>query len=130
VTGSGESRAGKNDRDASCARNEKWITSVAAIVASFVGTLVRGALVLKHRRVPFDHDCFGLAFLPVFRSMPLPQYPAALCSLILVISFSVQNFKSRPSTIPGVGAGICLFRIQRRSVVRSTSNTVAASETE
>jgi hypothetical protein len=42
----------RNNRcEESCAQNEKWITSLAAIVASLEVMVVRGALVLKHRRV-------------------------------------------------------------------------------
>jgi hypothetical protein len=34
--------------------NEKWITSLAAIVAPHTCDLVRDALVLKHQRIPLS----------------------------------------------------------------------------
>jgi hypothetical protein len=58
--------------------------------------VVRGASVFAHRRVPLDYAFFCLAFLPVLRSIPLPQYRAALYSLSLVISLSVQNRHRMP----------------------------------
>ena len=43
----------RNNRcEESCAQNQKWRTSLAAIVASLEVMVVRGALALKHRRVP------------------------------------------------------------------------------
>src|SRR6266481_597868 len=86
--------------------------------------------VCQRRRVPLYHVFFCFAFLPVLRSMPLPQYRLALYSLSLTMPSSVQNFERMPSTIPGVGAGTCLSRTQRRNVVRSTPKILAASETE
>ena len=71
-----------------------------------------------------------LAFLPVLLSIPLPQYPDSLCSLICASSSSFQYFASRPLTIPGLGIGICFFRIQRRSVVMSTTKSRLASDIE
>jgi hypothetical protein len=118
-------------RRPTCSHNWKWLLSLAAIVAPPVRLWSGARSVLAHQRVPFSYFFFfPLAFLPVLRSMPLPQYPESTCSRILTISLSVQTFESRPSTIPGVGAGICFFRIQRRSVLRSTSKTLAASEIE
>ena len=58
-----------NSWEESCAENEKWITSLAAIVASLEVMVVRGALVLKRRRVPLLY--LGRFFL--FLRAPLPQ---------------------------------------------------------
>ena len=82
----------------------------------------------KHLRVPLLLHLV-LAFLPVLLSMPLPQYEVFLYSLILSISVAVQDFRSRPSIISVFGLGMCLFRIQRCNVRRSTPVVLAASET-
>ena len=58
-----------NSWEESCAENEKWITSLEAIVASLEVMVVRGAPVLKHRRVPLLY--LG-RFLLILRA-PLPQ---------------------------------------------------------
>jgi hypothetical protein len=84
--------------------------------------------VFKHRRVPLLRYSL-LAFLPVRLSMPLPQYDAFLCSLMLSISSSVQDFRSRPSMISAFGFGMCSFRIQRCNVRLFTPTVLAASET-
>jgi hypothetical protein len=65
--------AEKMRAEASCADTGKWISSFAAIVASFVGTLVRDASVLQHLRVPLAYVFFCLGLLVAFRFIPFPQ---------------------------------------------------------
>ncbi len=69
AAGSGGDKVRNNRCEESCAQNEKWITSLAAIVASLEVMVVRGAPVLKHRRVPWLY--LGRFFL--FLRAPLPQ---------------------------------------------------------
>ena len=92
-------------------------------------TLVRGAFgaqTLGASRLPY----FALAFLPVFRFIPLPQYPDFLYSRIFTTSLSFQHIERRPPTIPGLGVGITFFRTQRRSVLASIPKNLLAPEIE
>ncbi len=69
--GSGRSRAGDTRRAVSCAQNGKWITSLAAIVASNQGDFGQGRVRCSiHRRVPLPHLDF---FFGLFLRFPLPQ---------------------------------------------------------
>ncbi len=52
------------EREASCARNEKWITSLAAIVAPHTCDVVRGALVLVAPARPAMSFAFLYFFVP------------------------------------------------------------------
>jgi hypothetical protein len=92
-------------------------------------TLVRGAFGAQTpgaSRLPY----FALAFSPVFRFIPLPQYPDFLYSLIFTTSLPSQHIERRPPTIPGLGAGIAFFRTQRRSVLGSIPKNLLTPEIE
>jgi hypothetical protein len=69
ATGLTGNKVRNNKREESCAQNGKWITSLTAIVASLKVMVVRGALVLKRRRVPLLY----LARFFLFLRAPLPQ---------------------------------------------------------
>jgi hypothetical protein len=130
ATGSGRRRAGNCRCVQSCTPNAKWITSFAAIVASPRGDGGQGRVRCSSTDASRYFGCFFFAFLPVFRSIPLPQYPDFLCSLIAARSFSVQHFERRPLTMPGTGVGICFLRTHRLRVLGSTSSKRLASEIE
>ena len=92
-------------------------------------TLVRGAFGAQTpsaSRLPY----FALAFSPVFRFIPLPQYPDFLYCLIFTTSLSSQHIERRPPTIPGLGAGIAFFRTQRRNVLGSIPKNLLTPEIE
>lgn len=94
--GSGETRVADRGRVESCAPNGKWITSFTAIVAPQLCTLVRGALVLEHWRVPLTQMFFPTFFF-------LRPWPSRKCSLlyflIFTMSFAVQR-QCLPPFIP------------------------------